>query len=99
VPPPVLEATFAVLKPTLNVSRLFIDAAEGLVYRLRCVVCYSSSHYCVFALSDEAMCWLLLDDANVSVAGTWADVSRSACNCRLQPSLLFYELEPMTQEE
>ena len=98
VPAPALAATLAALKPTLGVSQLFIrsgvettDTNKDMQYHLRCMVCYSSSHYFAFALSEDVGQWLLLDDAHVSLVGQWSDVSAVAASRRLQPSLLFYE--------
>lgn len=50
----------------------------------------------VFARSEEVGLWLLIDDANVQLVGTWGDVLRAMCAKRLQPSLLFYEAERKT---
>ncbi|KAG7673994.1 hypothetical protein Ndes2526B_g02526 [Nannochloris sp. 'desiccata'] len=103
VPAPALAATLAALRPELDISRLFLntsvnredgkeDAATlGFHYRLRCMVCYSSSHYFAFAFSEEVGQWLLLDDAHVSAVGHWKDVQATTVERRLQPSLLFYE--------
>lgn len=98
VPPPVLEATFSALRTDLDASKLFAGQDDALPYRLRCVVCYSSAHYCVFALSEEVGRWLLLNDAEVTVVGGWVDVGNAVRSRRLQPSLLFYEATPVQEE-
>jgi len=110
VPAPALAATLSALQPELDISRLFLntsfskevgegddDAATSFNYRLRCMVCYSSSHYFAFALSEEVGQWLLLDDAHVSAVGHWKDVQATAAERRLQPSLLFYEAVPSAE--
>jgi cytochrome c556 len=107
VPAPALAATLAALRPELDISRLFLStpslnadgdedeendaAGDGFKYKLRCMVCYSSSHYFAFAFNEEVGQWLLLDDAHVSAVGQWKDVQATAAQRRLQPSLLFYE--------
>jgi Ubiquitin carboxyl-terminal hydrolase len=109
VPAPALAATLSALRPELDVSKLFFNSSrldredeeedkepkdDGFNYRLRCMVCYSSSHYFAFAFSEEVGQWLLLDDAHVSAVGHWKDVQATAAQRRLQPSLLFYEALP-----
>lgn len=102
VPVPALAATLAALRPELDISKLFLAGPEWeeegtpLRYRLRCMVCYSSSHYSTFAFSDRVCQWVLLDDAKVSPAGRWEDVQAVAASSRLQPSLLFYEAVEQT---
>lgn len=102
VPAPALAATLAALRPELDISKLFLAGPEWeeegapLRYRLRCMVCYSSSHYSTFAFSDRVGQWVLLDDAQVSPAGRWEDVQAVAAGRRLQPSLLFYEAVEQT---
>jgi hypothetical protein len=111
VPTPALAATLAALQPELDISRLFLNtslnrengeekgdgAATACKYRLRCMVCYSSSHYFAFAFSEEVGQWVLLDDAHVSAVGHWKDVHATAVERRLQPSLLFYEAVPSAE--
>jgi hypothetical protein len=98
VPAAALAATLSALRPELDISRLFLNtptsddgAEDSFEYRLRCMVCYSSSHYFAFAFSEQVGQWLLLDDAHVSAVGHWKDVQATAAQRRLQPSLLFYE--------
>ena len=100
VPVPALAATLGALRPELDISKLFLagpdyddDDVEGrsLRYRLRCMLCYASSHYSTFAYSERVGQWVLLDDAQVSPVGRWEDVQAVAVAKRLQPSLLFYE--------
>ena len=74
-------------------------STRALRYQLRCMVCYSSSHYFAFALSEAVGQWLLLDDAHVSAAGRWEDVVAMATQRRLQPSLLFYEAVKQNSNE
>lgn len=47
----------------------------------------------VFALSEELGLWLLLDDEQAQLVGQWHDVTKLMAAKRLQPSLLFYELD------
>jgi hypothetical protein len=76
---------------------VFAGAEDAGVYSLRALVCYSRSHYCAFAFSDDLGRWLLLDDANVSAVGGWAEVGADVVSRRLQPSLLFYERQQPAQ--
>lgn len=95
IPSSVLSSTFAALRPSIDISRIFLDVEEPSIYSLRAMVCYSSLHYFAFVLSEEAGQWLLLDDAHASVVGDWEGVGATIQARRLQPSLLFYEASAM----
>ncbi|XP_067418537.1 inactive ubiquitin carboxyl-terminal hydrolase 53 isoform X2 [Emydura macquarii macquarii] len=55
------------------------------------MICYTSRHYCAFALHTRSCKWVLFDDANVKEVGTkWKDVVSKCIRCHFQPLLLFY---------
>ena len=77
---------------TIDISKVFGggDTADHR-YQLKCVVSYVQSHYKAFILNEEVGKWLLFDDSEVSLVGTWGDVLRLVEKHRLQPSVLLYE--------
>jgi len=77
---------------TIDISKVFggVDSADHR-YQLKCVVSYVQSHYKAFILNEEVGKWLLFDDSEVSLVGTWGDVLSLVEKHRLQPSVLLYE--------
>ena len=93
VGPDAISGTMRAISTSLDASRVFACRAAGRGYALKCIVCYVRSHYQAFAFSQELGRWLLFDDADVTLAGEWADVVAAVQSRSLQPSLLFYEAQ------
>lgn len=97
-PADAIAATMHALSTSLDISKAFAGVsssgagADSVTYHLQGLVCYSRSHYKAFALSREVGAWLLFDDADVSVVGGWKEVAGVVMKERLQPSVLFYEV-------
>ena len=61
------------------------------VYRLSSMVCFTSKHYMALVQRPDTGAWLLLEDAEVSHIGSWAEVRSKCEERRLQPNVLFFE--------
>ena len=61
------------------------------VYQLSSIVCYYSLHYVALVRRPDTGAWQLLNDANVSHIGSWAQVRVKCGRGRLQPCVLFFE--------
>ncbi|XP_067895413.1 inactive ubiquitin carboxyl-terminal hydrolase 53-like isoform X1 [Heterodontus francisci] len=83
------------LAPQLYLPGLFFRATDEGAKRSELVlvgmVCYSSRHYCTFALHTKSSKWIFFDDATVKEVGSkWKDVVSKCVRGHFQPLLLFY---------
>ena len=65
-------------------------------YRLRSMACYYGRHYFACVLlpgAKQQPRWVLVDDARLSVVGSWAEMLRKCEEGRIQPSVLLYSRE------
>ncbi|XP_032714584.1 inactive ubiquitin carboxyl-terminal hydrolase 53 isoform X2 [Lontra canadensis] len=71
--------------------RVTDENAKNSELHLVGMICYTSRHYCAFALHTKSSKWVFFDDANVKEVGTrWKDVVSKCIRCHFQPLLLFY---------
>ncbi|XP_078069946.1 ubiquitin carboxyl-terminal hydrolase 53-like isoform X2 [Mustelus asterias] len=83
------------LAPHLYLPGLFFQVTDEGAKRSELVlvgmVCYSSKHYCTFALHTKSSKWIFFDDATVKEVGSkWKDVLSKCVRGHFQPLLLFY---------
>ncbi|KAL0970313.1 hypothetical protein UPYG_G00240310 [Umbra pygmaea] len=83
------------LGPQLNLSGLFYRVTDEHAKKgkllLVGMICYSSRHYCAFALHTKSAKWVFFDDATVKEIGfRWKDVVTKCIKGHFQPLLLFY---------
>ncbi|XP_069026364.1 inactive ubiquitin carboxyl-terminal hydrolase 53 isoform X1 [Embiotoca jacksoni] len=83
------------LGPHLSLSALFYrvtdEHAKKGELQLVGMICYSSRHYCAFALHTKSSKWVFFDDATVKEIGSrWKDVVSKCIKGHFQPLLLFY---------
>lgn len=88
-----ITITVDALQDAIDLSKLFkgVGPQSNAAYVLRSIICYFGHHYQAYALSEELEQWLLFDDTNIQLIGSWQDVKAMIRNSRLQPSVLFYE--------
>ncbi|KAM6949616.1 inactive ubiquitin carboxyl-terminal hydrolase 53 [Aplochiton taeniatus] len=89
------EEVIRSLGPNLHLSGLFYrvtdEHAKKAGLQLVGMICYSSRHYCAFALHTKSAKWVFFDDATVKEIGSrWKDVVSKCIKGHFQPLLLFY---------
>ncbi|OWM65342.1 hypothetical protein CDL15_Pgr008932 [Punica granatum] len=86
-----IAATLAALSTDIDMSVLYRGLDPKHIHSLVSVVCYYGQHYHCFAYSHEHDRWIMYDDTNVKVIGSWADVLAMCEKGHLQPQVLFFE--------
>lgn len=61
-------------------------------YRLRCMMCYYSSHFVLVAYKPRLREWALYDDSKVFALGDWVSVQEQMSMGGVIPLVLFYEM-------
>ncbi|XP_029030615.1 inactive ubiquitin carboxyl-terminal hydrolase 53 [Betta splendens] len=89
------EDVIRALDYQLSLSTLFYRVTDEHAKKgelmLVAMICYSSRHYCAFALHTKSSKWMFFDDATVKEVGTkWKDVVTKCIRGHFQPLLLFY---------
>jgi ubiquitin C-terminal hydrolase len=86
-----IAATLAALNTEIDISIMYRGVDPKNTYSLVSVVCYYGQHYHCFAYSHEHDQWIMYDDQNVKVIGSWSDVLSMCKRGHLQPQVLLYE--------
>ncbi|KAK4779222.1 hypothetical protein SAY86_006750 [Trapa natans] len=86
-----IAATLATLSTEIDMSVFYCGLDPKQIHSLVSVVCYVGLHYCCFAYNHEIDQWIMYDDTNVKVIGSWTDLLNMCEGGRMQPQLLFFE--------